>query len=291
MDNDVLEQLKNLYYREDYIDETESVEKFVFAQNDRFFDILDRKPVFNVLRLLSLDYILCGNDFLIEGKLVDSINGQQPWDALSYYCKEYYIEYKDGNVETITFPLVINSYEEHVGTNINRKNYVKIQNFDYKDDLYTMLNRDRAQYLILDLRNNTGGNLNNMVCALSLFCEGELFYLRNKKQDYVVRAYDVQKKIKANKIFIIVDNNTASSAEFFTETLIRKCECITIGVQTHGKWVAQSVMNYLQKSIKVPQYAYCDITGKGRILQGGIIPDYICSQEKDIWDVIGEKTS
>lgn len=101
---------------------------------------------------------------------------------------------------------------------------------------------DAADRWIVDLRNNTGGELQAAVDAMSVFLgKGELVYLRGKG-DALACAKSGYAKETMDPVIVLVNGRTASAAELFAANVRDRQQGIIIGSRTYGKGVAQSAL-------------------------------------------------
>ena len=138
--------------------------------------------------------------------------------------------------------------------------------------------------LIIDLRNNGGGNVDDCIRMLDYLIEeskpveqslGNLLYYELNREGTIINTRHTEDKHRYDKpIIILVNKDTASASELFAQCLRDYDKCIIIGEQTFGKAVEQ--MTYLLadgSAIKLTVAAYR--TPSMIDLQGiGIKPDY-----------------
>jgi len=131
-----------------------------------------------------------------------------------------------------------------------------------------MLNA-HAQALILDLRGNGGGLLDEAVNVASIFIsDGTIVstYGRSQpRQVYVARGNAIAPKIP---MVVLVDRDTASAAEIVTAALQDRGRAKVVGTHTYGKGVFQEIQtlsNGGALDITVGEY----FTPSGRNLGGG----------------------
>ena len=102
------------------------------------------------------------------------------------------------------------------------------------------VNREGAEGIVLDLRENPGGLLDEAVATASLFLpEGETVVTTKSRT-----KGDSTKTTSAGKIVdvpfdVLVDRNTASSAEILTAALNEDGGATVVGTRTYGKGVFQ----------------------------------------------------
>jgi carboxyl-terminal processing protease len=126
-----------------------------------------------------------------------------------------------------------------------------------------------AQGLILDLRENGGGLLNEAVNVASIFIpDGTIVSTAGRtqpRQVYIARGGAIPTSIP---MVVLVDKNTASSAEIVTGALQDRHRALVVGTHTYGKGVFQEVeplSNGGALDITVGEY----FTPSGRNLGGG----------------------
>lgn len=109
--------------------------------------------------------------------------------------------------------------------------------------------KQEYKYIILDLRGNRGGAFEACIDLCDLFiCNKEIvkLYFKSNSKSY----YASDKYVEFRKIYIIVDQNTASSSEIFTLSLKINCEnVIILGTETFKKGIGQT--NYTNKKYKL----------------------------------------
>jgi carboxyl-terminal processing protease len=100
-----------------------------------------------------------------------------------------------------------------------------------------------AQALILDLRENGGGLLNEAVNVASIFiADGTIVTTRGRSQPtqrYVAKRNAIAPKLP---MVVLVDHDTASSAEIVTGALKDHGRAAVVGTRTYGKGVFQEIM-------------------------------------------------
>jgi carboxyl-terminal processing protease len=99
-----------------------------------------------------------------------------------------------------------------------------------------------AQGLVLDLRDNGGGLLNEAVNVASIFVpDGTIVSTRGRSQPsqvYVAKGNAIAPKIP---MVVLVNRDTASSAEIVTAALQDRHRALVVGTHTYGKGVFQEI--------------------------------------------------
>ncbi len=156
--------------------------------------------------------------------------------------------------------------------------YIKLDNFDEGIDeafinSYTDLCNQGMESLVLDLRMNPGGYMDQMVSIADLFLdEGQIIY---KERDYTgaVKVYYAQEGAQQIEIALLINEFTAGSAEYFAAALAENGCAWVVGSTSAGMGYAQSSIELSDGSelvLSTSEY----LTAKGNSLQGiGYTPD------------------
>lgn len=107
-----------------------------------------------------------------------------------------------------------------------------------------MVKSENITSLVLDLRGNGGGIIDEAVKIMSLFVDKgtEIVSTKGKKSDSN-RTYrtPLQPKYKDMQLAVLVDENTASAAEIVSGSLQDLDRAVIIGKRTYGKGLVQSI--------------------------------------------------
>ena len=143
------------------------------------------------------------------------------------------------------------------------------------------LNRRGAEGLILDLRGNGGGLLNEAVLSASIFVEdGNIVSTRSRTEgehDYQA----IGDAIEPKPTVVLVNRDTASAAEILTAALKENDLATVVGTRTYGKGVFQEVMDLPAGGaldLTIGQYLTADGTS---ILGVGVKPDVRVEDDPD----------
>ncbi len=159
--------------------------------------------------------------------------------------------------------------------------YTRITNFqsktarDYKNTLERLLEEHEIKGLILDLRNNPGGLLNQAVEVADIFLESGLIVYtkgRAKAQNMVFHAKSsmVQNDFP---MVVLVNEGSASASEIVAGALQDHKRGIILGTQTFGKGSVQTIVPLPEGAgLRITTAHY--FTPSGRSIQvKGITPD------------------
>ncbi|WP_425445993.1 S41 family peptidase [Dethiothermospora halolimnae] len=140
---------------------------------------------------------------------------------------------------------------ELIGREINKEiYYINIQAFydgityekfySHMDELKTHKN------LIIDLRDNSGGNFTDMKKIVDLLLKkGKIIYRLNSS-DGIEKVYsEDERKLKFDEIVVLTNNNTASVSELFILALKGNLDNVTtLGVNTYGKSISYGIRRF-----------------------------------------------
>ncbi len=192
---------------------------------------------------------------------------------------EFNVKLLPMNVTTITY----GNFSGYIGLSnegVNKSvGYIKIDTFgegtaDEFREALTALRRDKKTRLLLDLRGNTGGYVDQAISVCDLIVpSGTIITTKNKAGE--IQTY---KSTLTNppfeKIVVLVDGMTASASEIIASALQDSGMGIVVGEQTFGKGVMQSVVEFGDVgTLKLTMFEYFSRNGK-KIDGVGITPDY-----------------
>jgi len=140
--------------------------------------------------------------------------------------------------------------------------------------------------LIIDLRNNPGGLLDEAVELVDLFVEKGVIVktVSRNKEDEVSFAHKSKTPFSDKKVFVLADHSSASASEVVASALRDLKKSKIIGLKTYGKGSVQSVIPLPneQGGVKLTIARYFTQSGK-MIDKKGVEPDYK-------WDIKGRST-
>jgi carboxyl-terminal processing protease len=160
--------------------------------------------------------------------------------------------------------------------------YIKVSQFIERtfSDLENALNKMESKEkplkgLILDLRNNPGGLLEQAVKVADLFLEsGMIVYTEGRVEGQKMKFF-VQKKEKVQEypMIVLVNGGSASASEIVAGALQDQGRAVILGTQTFGKGSVQTIIPLEDGSaLRLTTARY--YTPNGRSIQAqGIAPD------------------
>ncbi len=161
--------------------------------------------------------------------------------------------------------------------------YTKITNFqsqttkDYLKALKDLEKTDTLNAIILDLRNNPGGLLNQAVSVADIFIDsGLLVYTKGRKeeQNMVFNARSSGTK-STTPLIVLVNEGSASASEIVAGAIQDHARGLIVGTKTFGKGSVQTIVP-LQNGAGLRMTTARYFTPSGRSIQvRGIIPDIV----------------
>ena len=172
----------------------------------------------------------------------------------------------------------------------NNIGYIKIDNFaantfkQFEKEL-KKLEKKKNESLIIDVRCNTGGRLNQVNEILDMFLGKNVEIYRIETKGKQKKVYTTDKTTRNYPVVVLVDEGSASASEILASAFHDKYKNATIvGGTTYGK-------GSIQKAVELPggsSLKYTTqrwLTSKGKSLQDkGLNPDVVIEQSKEYYD-------
>lgn len=164
--------------------------------------------------------------------------------------------------------------------------YIEVSEFDlvtyaqYEDAL-TDLEGEGMEGLIVDLRNNPGGNLKTVCDMLDLMLpEGLIVYTEDKEGNREEMESDEERQFHLPMV-VLMNGNSASASEIYAGAIQDYGIGKIVGTQSYGKGVVQQIFDLKDGTcVKLTIAEY--FTPKGRNINGtGITPDVEVEYEKN----------
>ena len=198
--------------------------------------------------------------------------------------------------ETLKFTVERRSIKiNHVESKIIQNNigYIEISTFDdgtYDEfiDAYKELKNSNIKSLIIDLRNNGGGIVDEALqIADTMVDKGStLLITTSKNKGESIRKAKENKTIDLNIVFL-VNENTASASEILTAAVKENTNAKVVGVRTYGKGVIQTIYTLKDGGgLKLTTNEYFT-PNRNKINLQGIQPDFEVElpEGKTIYDI------
>lgn len=148
-----------------------------------------------------------------------------------------------------------------------------------KEDVASLV-KDGATSLIIDLRNNGGGNVDASLSIANMFIgEGKTLMTTVFKETASNRntIYNSTGYLAINEDFpivVLVNGGTASASEILTGALKENGRAIVVGSQTYGKGIMQFSIEFMGGYLNLTVANYYTPSGNS-IHEVGITPDFI----------------
>ena len=145
------------------------------------------------------------------------------------------IERDEVNVNPVTFKIV----NDNIG-------YIKLVEFNKNADseiknAMDIFKNQGIEKLILDIRNNGGGLLDQGIKVSRLFVSnGPVVHIREKGQE--LYTYNSSKTVPNFQLVLLVNENSASASEILTGAIKDNKAGIIVGNKTFGKGIVQSLI-------------------------------------------------
>lgn len=198
---------------------------------------------------------------LQKGDIIISINGEsmlgKSLDEIKNYIHDFNNEgfelgYKRGDEEKEAKLKVENIIIESVSTKIYSENentigYIKLNNFasnsyeQFRSGVES-LERENIDSLIIDLRYNTGGQLNIADNIISMFIEHGKTIYQLKEKNEIIKYKDISDESRNYEIVVLVNHDSASASELVAGALKEVYGAKIVGTNTYGKGTAQKVI-------------------------------------------------
>lgn len=235
-----------------------------------------------------------------KGDMITRVNGNATAgksldDVITYFSNDEAvpdeITYLRDGVETTVSILRAPVHIERVTHTILSGNigYLRISEFngsvatDFQNAIDD-LEQQGVQNLIIDLRDNPGGGLTEVLnVAYTMIPKGELIVsIRSKYEDEVVYKSEGGKKVTM-RLVVLVNGNSASASELLAGAL-KDYELATIvGTQTFGKGIVQSYFHLRNNKGWAKMTTDVYFTPSGVCIQGiGITPDIVVDLPEEL---------
>jgi len=183
----------------------------------------------------------------------------------------------------IETPTVFSEVQEEEFGYINLTTFNGVATSQLETHLRDLIEEEGVKGLILDLRGNGGGLLDQAVSVADLFLdEGVVLTQRDSAGREEVFRSDDGDLAEEIPLVVLVDSSTASASEVVAGALQDRNRAILIGTNTFGKGVVQLVYNLSDGSqLRVTSAAWYTPNDRA-IQQGGLVPDRLITESFDI---------
>ncbi|HBQ25169.1 MAG TPA: S41 family peptidase, partial [Syntrophomonas sp.] len=178
------------------------------------------------------------------------------------------------------------SVEARVIDSANQIGYISLNQFgsrsaeEMKESMNDLLDNKKVRGLILDLRNNGGGDFDVSIAIAGIFLDGD-------KVVSAVDAHGNEKVYSASKgkvdipLVVLVNEDSASASEILAAALRDNQRAVLVGKKTFGKGLVQTVFPLRNGgALKLTTQKYYTPAGID-INEVGITPDYVVENNAD----------
>ena len=169
----------------------------------------------------------------------------------------------------------------------NNIGYIKLTSFDEETskifkEKYEELQKQNIQSLIIDLRDNGGGIVQEALTIADYMLEkdSKMLITVNKKENEVIETAKTDPIITI-PVVLLVNENSASASEILAGALKDNNRAKIVGTKTYGKGVIQELLRLKDGSaIKLTTEEYYT-PNRTKINKAGIEPDELVENKKD----------
>lgn len=189
--------------------------------------------------------------------------------------------YKIGVINVPTFYIDFEAYR-------NRDPSYKSTTKDvYK--LIKELEEENIDGLVVDLRNNGGGSLQEATTLTDLFIDpGPVVQIRQTSQTISRNYRSRQKAVYRGPLVVLTNRLSASASEIFAGAIQDYKRGLLVGTQTFGKGTVQALTPLYSGQLKITESKFYRVSG-GSTQHRGVIPDIEFPYLVDI-DEVGESS-
>lgn len=163
----------------------------------------------------------------------------------------------------------------------DKTGYIKLSKFSrttYKEfkEASSKLLEEGMEHLVFDLRDNTGGYLDQALRLSNEFLQkgDQIVYMEGRERPRQAFDADGRGSLKGVKISVLIDEGTASSSEIFAGAIQDNDRGVIVGRRSFGKGLVQEPINFTDGSgIRLTVARF--YTPSGRCIQKPYDKDYV----------------
>lgn len=151
------------------------------------------------------------------------------------------------------------------------------------------LEKNNIDGLIIDVRDNLGGHLNQVNKILSLFLDKKTVLYQVGTKNDTKKIYSSSNETRKYDIVILINSSSASASEILASSFQDNYKNATIvGTQSYGKGTIQNAIP-LSTGASLKYTSQRWLTSTGVWLDGiGVTPDVVVEQADDVYEVTGK---
>lgn len=293
-----------------------ALEGYVDAVGDEYTDYITEDELTELMQEVNGSYVGVGiyiaqtttNQILVIGVIEDSPAHKAGILTGDFITKVDNIEYsgeqltiasnKMKGIEGTTVKITVQRNEKEINFDITRSTikfkcikseklednigYIKISSFDGGcaqdfENAYNELKQEEINSLIIDLRNNGGGLVDQSLAIAELIVpKGSKMLITKDKNGNEEISTSKAEPIVDIPIVILVNEYTASASEILTAAIKENVESKVVGTQTFGKGIIQGifVLSDQKTAMKITMQEYFT-PNYNKIHKTGVTPDEI----------------
>ena len=180
----------------------------------------------------------------------------------------------------ITVPTV--EYEMIEGTNTAYLRILEFSSSTYKaiEEALDALSKEGMEKLIIDLRDNPGGDVDVTLAIADLFISNSRLLSISYKDTSKNVTYVANNGVTVSpdvEVAILTNGGTASSAEIFSSAMKDNGRAVLFGTTTYGKGVMQVISSFGEGYTSITTASFVGPSGK-TIHGEGVEPDYVIEE-------------
>jgi carboxyl-terminal processing protease len=310
LENHQSEVLSKELTREDLI---EGAYKGIFDQLDQYSSFYNAEEFKSFEKNTSGEYGGIGAVITLGDESIEIISplDDSPAQKAGLKAKDTIVEVNGESIRDFSLEAAVNKITGEIGTDVTLKikrdgkyfdkkltrglieiesvsyemkedtiGYMRIKQFqaDTTKEVLTALSdlkEKGATELIIDLRNNPGGYLSDVLRVSDLFIDPEkpIMHVDYKNADDK-SFYTSMEDLFEGKIAVLINEGSASAAEILASAIKENNEGVLIGQKTFGKGTVQSVKTVDDNAVKLTIAEYLT-ANKNKINGIGVEPDFI----------------
>ena len=185
--------------------------------------------------------------------------------------------FKVGVIEIPTF------YADFKGAQLGDPDY-KHTTADVRK-LLKELEKEHIDGLVVDLRNNGGGALQEAITLTGLFIpQGPTVQVRTSDDRIAVHNDPDESVVYGGPLVVLVNRMSASASEIFAAAIQDYGRGLVVGNQTFGKGTVQSVRNLASGQLKITEFKFYRVSG-GSTQHSGVLPDITFPSSIDVAEI------
>ena len=137
------------------------------------------------------------------------------------------------------------------------------------------------QGLIIDVRGNGGGLLDEAVATVNLFTERGMIVQTKGRDEQLLERHEASgaAQFSALKVIVLIDGESASASEIVAGALRELHGAVLVGTESYGKWSVQRMYVFEDKSaLKLTIARYEIVESESPEATVGLTPDHLVSR-------------